>query len=472
MNNEKGSALLLAFILSFLMMALGLALTITSLTEFSISDEFESHEKAVYIADAGLSGAVRELRGRDIDDLLGSVTLTPTYFTSGPVDSRNPINLQEARNIDFNRPPNSTGNYQTRGLVTSVAGEMLGRGRYFARISDNDDGDDDPFRDFDGKIFIRVVGTHPSPPQELVLYNSNLKNSVALIEALMKRDMSLDVGSPFSIYGPSVNPAKNNLFDGSSFTIDGYDHSGMTMDEILRGGHNHNNEESDQAALSVLNDDGNAGADSGALEDISDALTKNQADNLVGAEGPYGEDGPSIRDDTETVLGSDNQDATNVMNPDFLMDFVNRVASAADSRYTEDTSLSGSNIQLGTEENPEITVAEGNLSLSGGGFGSGILIVKGALDYSGAFDYNGLILVLGEGRVEFSGANKSIVGGIYTAKILEDEYGNRTFGIPEMTLSGNSNFYFRGKSIRMAISLLPMKMIGWREITREMVSSR
>jgi hypothetical protein len=149
--------------------------------------------------------------------------------------------------------------------------------------------------------------------------------------------------------------------------------------------------------------------------------------------------------------------------------FIERVVAAADVVYQDGEVVSGAGIVLGTEDSPQITVGLGDLSLAGNGSGSGILIVKGHLDYSGAFDYNGLILVVGDGSVNISGANKSIIGGMYVAQLLDDGNGNHSFGTPAFTLSGRTNFYFRGDSIKLAMNLLPFRKLAWREITQEMI---
>ncbi len=54
-NDERGMALLLVLICSTLFMLLGLSMTFSSMTDFSISNEFEAREKALLIADGGFS---------------------------------------------------------------------------------------------------------------------------------------------------------------------------------------------------------------------------------------------------------------------------------------------------------------------------------------------------------------------------------------------------------------------------------
>jgi hypothetical protein len=466
MIREKGSALIMALIISVIMMALGLAVTFASLSDFSMSEEFEGHKRALYTAETGLADCLRDLRRLDVTAAISTDAQVPVFVSSGPSYYRDPVDFLEARSVDYGRLPSSVGQARIRGLMTPGLGTIHAPGRFIARISDNDDGDGDFLTDVDNKFFVRVAGIVPGPPQQLSQYGSLQKNSVAMIEAYYKRDMSLDVGSPFTVYGPDVNPARNTFFDGNSFTLDGYDHSGMSIAEIERHSHHHNNSDASQAGLSVLNDAPSEGDGQTSLDKIHDTLASGQEDNIEGADGPWGSS-PSMRDDTDTVRNSGNEDATNVFDAYFLSIFIARVSAAADIVYPDGTSLSGGSIQLGTEDNPQIVVAQGDLDVSGNGSGCGLLIVKGELNYSGGFNYDGLILVVGDGSVNVGGANKSIIGGLYLARLEQDANGDPTFGAPSFTLGGNSNFYFRGDSIRMAMNLLPPKQLGWREITPE-----
>ena len=464
MSSQRGSALIMALIISVILMALGLAITFASLGDFSMSEEFESHDLALATAEAGIAECARSLRNVDISDAVSTTAQVPVFVSSGPSYYRDPVDFLEARSVDYNRLPSATGQAQLQGLMTPGLGTLHGAGRFIARISDNDDGDGDLMTDLDSKFYIRAAGIVPGPTQELAQYGSLRKNAVAMIEVLFKRDLSLDVGSPFTVYGPDVNPARNTYFDGNSFTIDGWDHSDMTIAEIERRNHHHNNNDPAQAGVSILNDAPASGDGQLPLEKIHDTLSDGQGDNIEGADGPWGSS-PSMRDDTENVRNSGNPDAMNIFDAYFLSTFIARITAAADVVYPDGTSLSGSNATLGTEDDPLIVVAEGDLDLAGTGSGCGILIVKGDLDYSGGFDYDGLILVVGEGSINVGGANKSIIGGLFLARLEEAADGTPTFGAPSFTLGGNSNFYFRGQSIRMAMSLLPLTQIGWREIT-------
>ncbi|GAB4234044.1 MAG: hypothetical protein Kow00109_06980 [Acidobacteriota bacterium] len=464
-GNERGSALIMALIFSLLLLVLVLGITLVSTADVTAGEDMVAHQQALFIAESGLAEAQRALRGRDITELLNASGTLPVFLGTGPTSDRDPVDLLDARSIDYANPPNPKLTVTLPGLMTSGLGVAFQGGRYFARISDNDDGDGDPLTDSDSKFYIRVVGIHPCLPQETAVAGARLRNAVAVIEALFHRDLSLIVSAPFMVGGPWAEPARNNFFDGNSFNLDGFDHSHLSLEEILRGNHRHDPETA-QAGLSVVNDAPEAGDASALLEYLHDSLSRNQYDNIEGAEGPYGSE-PAMRDDTDTLRNSEYEDATNLMNAAFLASFVRRVKAVADIVYPDGTSLSGGQLELGTEAEPKIILAEGDLALSGNGSGCGLLIVMGRLEYHGAFSYNGLILVVGDGEVELGGANKSVVGGIYVARIEQGDTGSPVFGTARFTLGGNSNVYFRGSSIRLAVNLLPLKMLSWREITPE-----
>lgn len=473
-SREQGIALLLAAFAALLLSLAGLSLTLTSLSEFSMSQEFETHYRALQVADAGLSAQKNNLRGKDSSVFLATAAVVPQYleYDIPAVHTyayRNPLLPLEARSVDFDDPPSSSGSRAVKGFLTPSSGTTLGRGRYFARLTDNRDEEplglpDNPEVDQDGTVYLRVMGIHRGPRSELSSYGGSIKNSVAILEAVIRHDMTFHTGSPFAVYGSNVMPAGSNLFDGNSFRIDGYDHVGWNDDDITRP-HNHNLE-TGQAAIGVINDDPAAGDGAAAMTTIYNSLSPQQQNNLIGAPGPWGSY-PSLQDNTNDIRTSSDPDAAHIFDADFVANFINKVASVADYRYPGGTTLSGSSILLGTSSDPKITVALGDLTISGNGSGAGVLIVRGALNYQGAFDYRGIILVAGTGSVTFGGANKSLIGGIYVSQLIQDANGQYSFGTPAFTLSGNTKFYFKSEAVRMGMSLLPMKTLSWREITPE-----
>lgn len=450
-SRERGFALLLATVIAVLLTLIGLTLTTNSITEYQGSTEFEAHQKALLIADAGLSLVKEDLRGQILSDLLSTPTQVPKYLSydnpeAGSLAARNPIPPFEARNINFDDPPATQDSRTVYALLTDPSGDTItdtSQGRYFASLTDNSDEAlyglvDDPLLDVDFSVFVRVVGIYPVGGGQGSAIGSARKNAVAVLEAELRRDMSFDLSSPLTLQGPDVNAN----FSGNSFDVTG---------------------DEDHPAIGVMNDDPDSNDASTAYESVLDAVGR--FGHLSGMEGP---DGLPIMDMTETVRSDPDPGSQEILDPDYLIRFANLLAAFADVRYETDQVLSGGNIIMGTAEDPQITVFLGDLDLSGGGSGNGILVVKGDFYYSGAFDFDGVILVLGEGNLYMSGANKDITGGLFVSRVESDGSGGWSLGTPTISIEGNSNFYFDGDSIRLAVSLMPMKVISLREITPEM----
>jgi hypothetical protein len=443
-QNEKGMALLFAIIISLFVTVLGLGLTMFSLTEFSSGREYESHLRAFAIADGGYNITKGSLRGQDLTTILTAYTNVPEYVDSEAVSGstppyRNPIYPIDARNVDYRNPPQPVGTIRVPGLLTPASGTALGTGYFFARVSDNADGDGDLNFDSDYSVFLRVIGVNPAPLAEITSHGGFVKNAVTVIETMVKRDTSFDLGAPLSIVGPDVNIR----IQGTAFSIIGDD---------------------EHPGVSVLYDNPDSNA-ADAAQSVYDSLNKNAMDNITGVEGDFGPNpAPSIRDDTETVLNNPDPNAQNVMDPNFLANFIESLEGIADESYDGDTHFAGGT-EFGTEDNPAITYIDGDVHLSGNGSGFGILVITGALRYTGAFDYNGLVMVIGEGDADLRGANKDITGGMIVANLEDDGSGGYQFGTPTIGLYGNSHFLFDSTSISLAMSMLPMHTTMWREIT-------
>ena len=109
---------------------------------------------------------------------------------------------------------------------------------------------------------------------------------------------------------------------------------------------------------------------------------------------------------------------------------------------------------LGATSTPKIVVAKDNLTLNGSG--AGILIVTGELTLSGNFSYDGLILVLGAGRViRNGGGNGTIRGGILVGAYSAN---SPTFDRPssfETNGGRNSLTQYCSDSIKKALTKIP-----------------
>ncbi len=445
---QKGFALLLAVVVAVLLTLIGLTLTRSSLTEVQMSGDFEAHEKAQLIADAGFNIARNALRGQDLSVVLATPSAFPRYLNyeqppDGSPALRNPIAVYEARNIDFRHAPTPIGVRTLYGSMTPAGGTEQGGGRFFASVSDNlDEGPlglpEDPRLDSDYTIYLRVVGLHPGTNAEVNTVGTSAKNALCILEGLLRRDFSFDLASPLVVYGQEI--AAN--FSGNSFDLVG---------------------DANHAAVTTLYNDPASGDAAAAYEDMINAIGRKGT--VVGEPGP---DGISVQDGTEDIRNSNNPDATNVFDPVFMDRFMTYLEQVADQVYPTDPHLSGSEIHMGTVDHPQITVAQQDLTLNGGGTGAGVLVVRGVFDLGGAFVYDGLVLVVGDGELRLHGANKTLRGGVYVANVEVDADGNRTFGTPTVEISGNSNFVFSSDDLKMAINLLPLKTLSLRELTPDL----
>ncbi len=446
-GRDDGFALLYVMAASVLLTLIGLALTLSSLSDFLMSNEFEAHEKAIGAAVNGLELARDELRGKDLNSVLSETVEAPKYLAysepeAGSFAARNPIPLREARSVDFDNPPAPVGSRNAAGLLTPLGGSVIEGARYFASISDNADETpmglpEDPRVDVDSNVFLRAIGISPSA----LPGTAEARNAVAVVEAALHRDLSFDLESPFLIYGPDVDAT----FNGNSFDLIG---------------------DEEHAAVAVAFDAPEAGDGQTIYDSMLAAL--GDSGNVEGMSGP---DGVSLIDATQIIRESSNADASNLFNGDFLANLSGRLRPYADNFYENAVHLSGGGVDLGTSENPKLTVALGDFTLTGAASGAGLLVVKGKLELGGAFVFDGLVLALGEGDVWLHGANKDLGGGLLVARIEEDGNGGWTFGVPTVRISGNSNIVLDRSKIRLALSLLPMRILSWREVGEELDAS-
>ncbi len=454
---ERGMALLIVLVCSTLFMLLGLSLALTSMTTFRMSNEFEAREKALLIADGGFNLTRTTFRGNALSALLSNATQVdqylnfpvPTEPTALQYFNRNPLSPVEAMHVDYASLPTAIGTRTVNGLLTVPTGVSLGTGHYFARVTDNDDGDGDLLSDTDSVVTLRVMGIRRSSTAETSVYGTKTQNAIAILEATLRRDTTLNLDSAFSVYGPALNAT----FNGNTFGLDGRPHD---MNGNLIAG-------TSKPGLSLANNNpGNANA-TGAANSAYSSLAGMQMDNLVGADGDFGPL-PSIKDDTDTILNSSDPDAANIFDPNWLMAFVDKLTTIADNSLPAgayDT------VTWGTTGSPEITVIDGDASLETDGSGAGILVIKGDLAYNGAFTYTGMIFVLG-GNITMSGANKTIIGGTFTANVIANGNGTYHYGPNSIAFNGNSDFLYSPQAISLATNLLPMRVLNWRVSTREM----
>ncbi|MDA2930502.1 hypothetical protein MYX84_11245 [Acidobacteria bacterium AH-259-O06] len=426
------------------------------------------------IAEAGVNLLKDTFRGSDISTILAPTTAVPRYINypeptpgtdASTYFSRNPLAPLEAMNVDFENLPQQIGTRTVNGFLTPAEGVPFGTGgRYWAKTTDNEDGDSDMTADTDKKIYLRVLGIQRNSGGQVSIYGGNVKNSIAIIEATFKRDRTFEMDTGFTIYGPDVVQSGSGIFGGDSFDMDGYDHAGWSTPAVLAA-HTHASG-TGSAGIEVLWDNPGGGDATVTKTTVYDALDPAQKPRVIGPESDYtGAGEPSLRDNTANLRNDPDPDAQNIFDPNYIANFINKVSQFADYSYPDGTELSGPSTVLGTETDPKITVAEGSLKLSGNGTGAGLLIIKGHFHFGGSYTYRGLVLVIGEGTLETVGSNKGIIGGLVVAKLVDNLDGTYSYGIPQVTVAGNANFYY-SSDFSVATNGLPVKTIVWREITR------
>ena len=477
-RNEEGIALLIVLIALTLFSLMGLLSAMDAVTELRISDNCESHIRALQAARAGLNHARELLRGLPYDAQLegadGGSDASPGYVASArTVAFRNPIPWLLARTLDLSDPDGGVAGMADDGILNtgstgSAAGMTLiprtgvifGAGlagdgviaRYFVKITDNNgeasevagDPSDDPFRDGDGVIIVRSLGV-ASTISEVVGAARN-RNSVAAFESRLRLRRTFALDAPVVLQGRSVEPSGTGMFIGDQFLIEGGpDHAGIgvidpdTLDGML------------------------------PAQDVTAGLETGQTGSVQGA-GLI----PSIRDLTPLIAAPG--EGRLLLERSYLWNFINQeVPQFADAAFSGSQVWdAGSAPDLGyynpafpaTDplQRPRVTFVGGDLTLNGMIEGAGILVVTGRVTITGSFGFRGLILLVGAGRLEAEGWNPGLAGGLYMAA-LTDSGSSVDWANARISIAGPTRIAMNEEAIEMALRLIPPAQIGCREIT-------
>jgi len=86
-RDQRGVTLLIVLVMSVLLVVLGLSMTVSSMTEFSMSHELQNKKIASLTASGGFASVINSLEGETLDNLLSDATDVPKYFNySIPMD--------------------------------------------------------------------------------------------------------------------------------------------------------------------------------------------------------------------------------------------------------------------------------------------------------------------------------------------------------------------------------------------------
>jgi hypothetical protein len=474
LSGEKGTALIITLLALFLFTVFGLYMTLNATTGLCISDNFESQLQATYAALAGLNHARALLRGLAHDDLLKGPDGTHDQSTSfvnraRSFKFRNPLPLEKALSVSIDDPLNDVKGISDDGLInTGFCDGMLGKelipitgigifvpdpynpgtkllSRYFVKITDNNgesseiDGDlnDSPFSDGDGTVILRSLGVARTIPQ--TSGSATRFNSIAIFELRLKRLSTWDVGPAIVILGSTVNAAFSGVCDIAGGVFPGI------------------------GTIDTIPEDTAVPADT--------IRTSAEGFGIISGGGYVN---PSVKEISGRL--NSNTDQSLLLDPKYLWDFVHNQAPRAADTFFEgsQTWVEGNTPYLGSYDyskppnalgqDPKITVVKGNLHVTGGFSGGGLIVVTGDFSVSGPCAYNGLVLLVGAGKLAIDGSGEGIAGGLFVAS-LENYRGEIVFGTPSLSISGRSRFAAQRDAVKMAIGLLPASQVSFREIT-------
>jgi hypothetical protein len=467
---EQGMAVLIALIALVLFSAIGLYMVFNATAEVRISDNYESLAQARYAALAGLDHARAAIKGLKYDDLLqgpdSAYDNSPTYMAQArTMGFRNLIDWSAARTLDILDPSSALTDVPDDGIInTGKSGSMQGTAiipkagialtapnpygsysittaRYFVKVTDNNgelsekakDQADNPFIDGDGIIIVRSMGVAQTLRETTGAIVR--RNSVAVYEARLQMDAPFNnLSSPMIVIGDNVNAT----FHGNAFSITGGDNGpGIATIDI------NTSDPADPAAIIRTAANGK-GSITGNCPPIK------------------GKPDTSCIGDITAAISADFQ-LSKLKDPAWWYGFIyNSVPKFADNVWN------GSDpVDLGTDANPKVTFVNGDLKLTGGITGAGLLVVTGNLELGGTLTWDGLVLAVGAGNLSTSGMNNGINGGVIVCKLTK-VLGQPSFGDGAVTIniSGNSDITaYDNLLLALANRLVPPKQLSIREVT-------
>jgi Tfp pilus assembly protein PilX len=193
------------------------------------------------------------------------------------------------------------------------------------------------------------------------------------------------------------------------------------------------------------------------ISTVQSGIPSNRLDHYVGAGGT-----PSVAN-VSSVLPSNEQSVSS------LNSLVQTITQSANNVLTGPVSgLTAA--QLGSATSPQITVVNGDLSISGNNTGYGLLVVTGTLSFSGSNGWRGVVLVIGQGNLQVSGGgNNEFDGAILVAKTL-DAAGNplASLGTPTVGWNGGggNGIYYDSCWINNSASIQNYKVLSFREVSQ------
>src|ERR1700754_2381249 len=361
-RGERGAALISAILLSTLLLAAGGTLILTTTMTGITARDSTAEMQAYYAAEAGVSRILEVLRGN---------------VQSSPSGTRASFRNVLCSKTLWTATSGSYQNVATSGTTRLKVDEIIDQDN----TTPNCDPSNTTYKP--DRLRIRVIGLGPNNSQkkmEIVVNRYTLSYDVDAVVTLPNES-----GTPinFSLGGSNVTSTSGNDLDGTATGIAAYavsDSDKNTTNNIMDG---------------CLADGTHC---SGSAPNITPSdpavLTENNTPSFLA----------SVKNAREFLYGTEGM----------------KNAAINQGRYfTTETAAKNSVAGLGAS-NPDgvFTFVDGNMTIGPGSpSGQGTLIVTGDLTLDGNFNWNGVIMVLGAGRVFRSGGgNGNIYGAMFVAK--------------------------------------------------------
>jgi hypothetical protein len=410
-QNEKGAALITAVLLSLLLLAAGGTLILTTTMTGITARDSTAEMQAYYAAESGVARTLEVLRGNVQSNPSGTrasfhnVLCSKTLWTA---TAGSYVNVAADGTTQFKVEDIMDPDNQDSATNCALATYKPDRLR------------------------IHVIGVGPN--------NSEKKMEIVVNRYTLEYDVDAVVTLPnesgtsisFALGGSNVTSASGADASGTGQTIDAF-----------------------------------------AISDADKNTTNNVIDGCLPDGTNCAGSGPNVTPGDPAVLGDDNTPSflkTVKKARDFLYgDKGMKLAAINQGRYfTTGTAAINSTAGLGAS-NPDgiLTFVDGDLTLGPGNpTGQGTLVVTGDLTLNGNFNFNGVIMVLGTGRVYRSGGGHgNIYGAMFVAKFSATGADTDKFGAPTFDTSGGgtSNIQYSSDAVDKAKAVGGHAVSGVRE---------
>ena len=433
--NERGAALLTMLLISILLLSAGLALvTATSISTTSTIDA-TAEMQAYAGAEAGLEAALNVLRGNIAPDASLGTTKMNFRNAANPATSNKTgdawatgeaavSRLSGWLNYSYQNPAVEN---DWRVPLTSAYAPATGVA-FKVSITDPDDS---------GPIATRQITTNANyQPSRLIIHSEGYgpKGAVKRLEMIIRR-AGFDFDPPAAITLPGGPGIDVDLGDSSEVEYSGEDLGDPPQESL--------------PAVSV------AAANVGTVQTVIDGM----------------HDDAQVSPSVPGTLNADNTPSF-VQSGDAARTFLNEMREFAQesNRLFPNKDAADDAGGLGTPTNPRFTFIDNYngdaVNLGPNQQGSGILIVTGELVTQGTTDFQGIILVLGRGKMDRNGGGAGLMqGAILVAKF--DPYGEAgdPIGPPWFKVDGGgtSNIAYDSVWVRRGLDLTGIRVLGVRE---------